>query len=488
MADQIPPPTASAPLTAADAAIIRAEKQLDENTRGRLVQVYGESKRAQGRHIALRRPPRQAWKCRACNQMSDDIRKVCGNCLMPEPGAGAGARPLDKRNVVELRPGKCGDAHTHIRVIAATGRSYRQFTDDGAHTTATTTSTAAAGGGPTSSTPDGEDGMYDDEPECGDDDGAAAAATAGRTTDEHEDNEGEGEEEEGQVPPPAALPPASTHNKERHLPPERGSPFTHFVALPVGTLEAVRASAEGLLAPLRTYVAGVFAAEEAARKATQGGDSAKPPPPAAATHLSPDLVSPTGKLHMTLLLLALPSPADVAFAKELLRVFGGRWAAEAKRQLPPASRGTTGIEVRLRGLHVMPDRDSGRPTPKKASVVYLGLQDGESARAVQSLQTLLHECFAELISDVIRAEVERTKQNLHVTVMNQKWRRSKGAKRPFDATSVLAKFGEAGVAGTDARAAGGGGGAVHVPRLDLCRMGGPNGKDGAYFVEDSIAL
>lgn len=341
---------------------------------------------------------------------------------------------------------------------------------------------------------------------------------------------------------------------------EKGPDFTHFIAIPIGKLPEANASAEALLTELREFLAAredptaarpprrrkkgkkdsapatadtdekknaedtAAVAEEEEEHEEKGEEEEKdgeadgsrpssPPPtagegakgtaqvPATATsHLSTSLVAKTPRLHFTLLLLTLPTPADVRFAGELLEAFGKEWqklkaSILADEASPLAKCFTSGAAqkegsgaasrqrplVSVGGMHVMPTgKDNKKVEMKRATVVYMGFKDEASQQLVTRLQKLLHDTFNEIILD--HEEAERSRAVLHMTILNKKWQR-RGSSRAFDATEVMERFAEASIgAGED------GHDPIPLEVVELNRLGKIDEENTTYIVDASVAL
>ncbi|KPI86959.1 hypothetical protein ABL78_3950 [Leptomonas seymouri] len=490
MAHLIAPPCSVQPMTKEDVAVVQAEKRVDAATREQLIKVYGDSRDPHGRPIDLTRPPRRNWTCPACGKTSTDIRHVCGYCLQPEPGytnqrlicsksgtAEDGAQSTAAEEVLHAdvrRAGTSRDAGVQLLQIPSTERTYRLFSEPHVPTAASHFKPAAVRGDTgVREGVEGEDRAWGDEPNCPEErscgpHGAAVAADA-------------------ELRPP---------NEEKG-----DGAFTHFVSIPLGKLPAITVNATRVLEDLRSFL-GADAHPNHEEEETEDGLSEST---ASSTfHLkssaTPDLVTSTPKLHMTLLMLTLPTREDVEFAKELLQgPFAAAWAAVKEKAVAGRDSsnapslllsGDTSIApahrhplIRLGGgLQVMKaGRDNQLYQPHKASVVYMGIDDPAALATVQQLQRVLHESFAELIQD--RGDAERSRRVLHATIMNKKWRKAHGARRPFDARPILEAFQKACIsAGDDGRQL------FEIPELELCSRQRYDAETGTYAAEAAVRI
>lgn len=512
MAHLIAPPSSVQPMTKEDVAVVQAEKRVDAATREQLVKVYGDSRDPHGRHVPLTRPPHRFWKCPACGRQSTDLRHVCGFCLRPEPGyevnaarrlgGSTAAAPL----AAVQRPGTSRDAGVRLVHVAHTKRTYRVFTEphvpvgkskaaagagDASHRhgvaggggvgdagAAVAAAAAAPGAAGDDDDEEGEDTLWDDEPSCKP---GGCAAQPGAEDDVEDSEDGAAQQQQQQ--------------RRRAEEEQDNGNFTHFIAIPFGKLPVITANATSLLEDLRSFV-GAGGEGEGDAEATAAASSSA----AGKSSATPDLVTSVSKLHMTLLLLSLPRLEDVEFANELLHgPFATAWAATKAKwaaagasaqdktrllsgdatQAPlhrhPLARLAGGLQV-MRAGH-----NNELYHPEAASVVYIGLDAAAGAAAVQELQRVLHESFAELIHDP--EEAARSRRVLHVTIMNKKWRRGRTARRPFDARPIVDAFGEACIgAGED------GSRAFEIPELELCSMRRTDAETGTYLVEATVKI
>ncbi|KPA79144.1 hypothetical protein ABB37_05652 [Leptomonas pyrrhocoris] len=525
MAHLIAPPSSVQPMTKEDVAVVQAEKRVDAATREQLVSVYGDSRDPHGRPIDLTRPPHRNWRCPSCGKVSTDLRHVCGFCLQPEPGYTSqrcanrkGETANDARRTAATtatatavqRAGTSSDAGVQFLQISSTKRTYRVFTEPHLPTAASR-STAARGATKAADMRDAmkveegdedeEDGVWDDEPGCGEGQPCRPGDGGGRDSDE-----------EAAAAAGGGGGAAPTAKVQRRAPKEEkvDGGFTHFVSIPVGKLPAITANATRVLEDLRSFVGAEASpdhAESAGAGAEDTGDVAAPSASSSKTAATPDLVTSTPQLHMTLLMLSLPSREDVEFAKELLQgPFAAAWAAVKEKavaalknkssnssssnvptlllsgdaSLAPAHRHPL---IRLGGgLQVMKaGEDNELYQPQKASVVYMGIDDPAALATVQQLQRVLHDSFAELIQDL--AEAARARRVLHVTIMNKKWRQVRGARRPFDARPILDVFQEACIgAGDDGTQL------FEIPELELCARRRHDDETGTYFAEAVVKI
>ncbi|ESL09647.1 hypothetical protein TRSC58_02630 [Trypanosoma rangeli SC58] len=245
--------------------------------------------------------------------------------------------------------------------------------------------------------------------------------------------------------------------------------YTHFVSLPIGKLSAVRANATLLLEAMKHRCVD----------------------PAAM--VTDDIFTTAPRMHITLLMLSLPTQAAVALAKVCMQ------ALEKKiRMWQETPRSTSGTEtvndecgvlqIHLGGLHVMKGR--GR-NEKKADVLYMGLADAASAALLTTLQKLVYECFAELT--VNNPHGKKQSELLHMTLLNTKWRGGEAAQEgggavekprsriSFDATHIRQEFGNATLRG------GGADGAIVLECIELNALHYDSERE-CYSCECVIAL
>ncbi|RNF20669.1 uncharacterized protein Tco025E_03696 [Trypanosoma conorhini] len=228
--------------------------------------------------------------------------------------------------------------------------------------------------------------------------------------------------------------------------------YTHFVSLPIGKLSAVRPSATLLLQAMKQRCL-----DPAAR-------------------VTDDIFTTAQRMHLTLLMLSLPTQTEVALAKacmEALEKRIGQWQETCGAKAVDTGNDKCGaLQIHLCGLHVMKRR--GRDV-KKADVLYMGLADAASTALVTKLQQLVQESFAELtMNDPCGKERSGL---LHITLLNNKWRGGEAAQGgrgaagappprvPFDATRILQEFGHATLRG------GGTDGAIALECIELNALG-----------------
>ncbi|KAG5503445.1 hypothetical protein JKF63_05584 [Porcisia hertigi] len=505
MAHPTAPPSSAQPKLEEDGTVVQKEKKVDSATREKPLGVHGDSREPHDRRIALTRPPKHSWKCVACGKHSTDIRHVCAFCLSPEPGYGdnpvtscprdgGGAANAGKSAVQPApaqRPGTCEDAGARLQQTSLTKRTYRAFTES--HTPAARASAASPQRG-TSAVPSasvgsalekGNVGMISDyQPDCG-----------GRAFGDAGNKDGNTEGDSATV-----LTPTSNAQRNPTKPNRFSKNFTHFVSIPFGKLPAVTANATRFLEDLRSFVVAKYAESVQEKDMAAAGGATCPGRGAGSlpstSTAAPELVTHTAKLHMTLLLLTLPRREDVEFAKELLRgAFANAWAATKEKWVastdttyalsgsPPLASKHRHPLVRLGGgLQVF--SAGGRDEvcdPKKATVVYMGINDAAGLATVQQMQRVLHESLAEVIDNP--KEAERSREVLHVTIMNKKWGRNQAARHPFDAQPIVEAFPNAAIgAGEDARQP------FEIPELELCAMHRHDPESGAYFVETTVKI
>ncbi|EAN82071.1 hypothetical protein TcCL_NonESM10132 [Trypanosoma cruzi] len=227
--------------------------------------------------------------------------------------------------------------------------------------------------------------------------------------------------------------------------PHRTTSYTHFVSLPIGSLSAVRLNATRLLEEMKTRCVD----------------------PAAM--VTEDIFTTAPRMHITLLMLSLPTPEAITLAKACMRVLEEKLKLWQETQHSNTDNGDCGsLKIHLGGLHVMHGR--GR-NEKKADVLYMGLMDAASSAVVKTLQQLVYECFSELIANDPRGRA--TGRLLHMTLLNTKWRGEKNprdtheeatrtsSRVPFDATCIRQEFGHVSLRG------GGTDGAIVLERVDL---------------------
>lgn len=534
MAHLIAPPSSVQPMTKEDVAVVQAEKRVDAATREQLVKVYGDSRDPHSRTIELTRPPHRSWMCTSCGKVSTDIRHLCGYCLCPEPGycvnerakaakakaeAGMDAR-LTAAEVARSsssgddvrRPGTNNDADVQLLHISSTKRTYRLFTEPHVPTTASYAKASQLTAKMHEEEEEGVmdemdmkegdedkvDDVWDDEPDCGEGQSCRPGSGGGC-------NKCGSSGEAATAASTGARPEA-----ERRPPNEEkvDGGFTHFVSIPLGKLPAITANADRVLEDLRSFVGGADSHAEAEEENGEGED--RNGAAASRSAATPDLVTSTAKLHVTLLMLTLPRREDVEFAKELLQgPFAAAWAAVKEKAVAALQQsennrgnssgasssslllsGDTSIAPARRhpllrlggGLQVMKTgNDNELYQPQKASVVYMGVDDPRALATVQQLQQVLHDSFAELIHDA--DEAERSRRVLHVTLMNKKWRKARGAPRPFDARPIVEVFQDAVIgAGDDGKQF------FEIPELELCSLRRLDAETGTYFAEAVVKI
>ncbi|RNE94982.1 hypothetical protein TraAM80_10465 [Trypanosoma rangeli] len=211
--------------------------------------------------------------------------------------------------------------------------------------------------------------------------------------------------------------------------------YTHFVSLPIGKLPAVRANATLLLEAMRHRCVDPTAM------------------------VTDDIFTTASRMHITLLMLSLPTQAAVALAKVCMQALEKKirtWQETPRStNVTEAADDECGVlQIHLGGLHVMKGR--GR-NEKKADVLYMGLADAASTSLLATLQKLVHECFAELtVNDPYG---KKQSELLHMTLLNTKWRGGEATQegcgavakpRPrisFDATHIRQEFGHVTLSG-----------------------------------------
>lgn len=209
------------------------------------------------------------------------------------------------------------------------------------------------------------------------------------------------------------------------------APPTHFVSLPLrGTATQER---------VRTFTAEAL---------DQHGDATGGP-------LSADVLVPPERLHATLCMLKLHSPAEVARAKEVLR----------KSKVELAGALSAAPPLVLRGLEYMND------DPSAVDVLYARCEAGEAHDALQAAWQLLTARLAEaelLPADDVRADLAG-KLKVHATLVNTRWRKGAGARLALDARGLLASHGEFEF------------GAEPMEELHLSRLAAPFDRASGYY-------
>eukprot|EP00796_Vickermania_ingenoplastis_P007450 gene7450-5248_t len=288
--------------------------------------------------------------------------------------------------------------------------------------------------------------------------------------------------------------------------------YTHFIAIPIGTLPEVRQHLESLVGCMQAMF--VDPAGEASGTAPHQdfgtGTSTTGP-------ITADLFNTVDRMHLTLLLLSLHTDEEVQFAKDLLRSFHLAWETEKKRlQADPSYAACfhDGLPcIRMGGLYIMPPRayqdklqregsfqsDAENELPyaalqkgvdrSKANILFMGVADLASLVLVRHIQKVLKGVFAELLmqqSEGDAGDNRAVSSLIHMTVMNSKWRTT-AAKRPFDARELLETFGGAQSELAD--------GTFPVREAVLCRMstsssgkGGRQGRQGHPQNVSSMAV
>ncbi|EKF27008.1 hypothetical protein MOQ_009279 [Trypanosoma cruzi marinkellei] len=247
--------------------------------------------------------------------------------------------------------------------------------------------------------------------------------------------------------------------------PHKTTPYTHFVSLPIGSLSAVRLNALRLLQEMKSRCVD----------------------PAAM--VTEDIFTTAPRMHITLLMLSLPTPEAIALAKACMRVLEKKIKLWQETRHSSTDNGDCGsLGIHLGGLHLMHGR--GR-NEKKADVLYMGLMDAASSAVVTTLQQLVYECFSELAANDPRGRAMG--RLLHMTLLNTKWRgknvqqdsneeATKASSRvPFDATRIRQEFGNVTLCG------GGTDGAIVLERVDLNALNYDSERE-CYNCECSIPL
>nr|CCC92138.1 unnamed protein product [Trypanosoma congolense IL3000] len=212
----------------------------------------------------------------------------------------------------------------------------------------------------------------------------------------------------------------------------RRKPYTHFISIPFGKVETLRSHAASLL-------------EEMKQRCLD--------PEAGVTE---DIFTTPPRIHMTLLMLSLPTDDAVSLALNCMNTLRERLSEW--RQVNVTNNGD--VSIKLGGLHVM---HGGGQSVNSARVLYMGLADEDSAVVVGELQDIIHECFDELIKDDLHVAESKL---FHVTLMNTKWRVSEGDLREgrrapsFDARRILQYF--SGATLSD--------GSVFLNKVELCAL------------------
>ncbi|KEG07081.1 hypothetical protein DQ04_10991030 [Trypanosoma grayi] len=377
--------------------------------------------------------------------MSVDARHVCGCCLAPEPGVLADTHSSGRNVAVvhtRIEPGVSADPTVRILSLPH-GRCYR-----------------IAAPAPVAA----ERVKHLAE--------VKTTMRAGVPAEEQEDEEEENgvttemKQQQQQSTAPAAGRRDGLLRGGRG--PRNRKPYTHFLSLPIGKLPGVQASAEALLQAIK-------------RRCVDPG-----------AMVTEDIFTTAPRMHLTLLMLSLPTREALAMAVECMRVLQEevrRWQAENYNTNNNSGSNSrpdkdAGLQIRLGGLHVMTGRGQHE---KKADVLYMGLADAASNARVAALQQLVHNCFAEFTTCDPRVEESR---QLHMTLMNTKWRRDGAVsggqdtqakwppRVPFDATRILREFAQATLCGD---------GAVTLERIELNALGYDTAQE-SYPCESVVSL
>lgn len=488
----LPVPGSSVPgrMTKEEVHAVREEKLKDTLMQQELEKLYGSPK-SHTRRVYLTRDRQQLrhwepWSCPSCHQSFKaessggaeiDARRVCGVCVHPEPSTSssrasanlvpllppgeAGREERSSTNMSKIVPVRGG---AEVLKVPLTGRCYRIFPADALPTTAE----APLSSGTTSSNA---------HPAPSRDTAAEAFSSPFNPT----------------VVPFAPFSTATPLGQAAatptgHLP--RRNPnkadYTHFVAIPIGTLSEVQPQLKDLLERI-----------QAEGCSDESGD------------IPPELLNSVERMHITLLLLSLHTPEAVEMATDALRQFQQLWEKQKALLLgqneewfstPARAKAVAGSStnesvkplIRLGGLYVMPPHAQMEKLHDQllypdtlpyhslqkgvdathASVVFMGLGSMESLRMIRHIQDVLFKAFSEVLltlSEEERTAAEASKRLLHLTVLNKKWRSAAG-KRAFDATRVLEKFGDAVIEG------GTGGSVAHgfaVDKVILCPLSEP---------------
>lgn len=281
--------------------------------------------------------------------------------------------------------------------------------------------------------------------------------------------------------------------------------YTHFIAIPIGTLPEVRGQLETLLECMKD----VCVANNDNDNNNNAGNT---------TAITPELFNTVDRMHLTLLLLSLHTAEHIQLARELLMAVGEAWQAEKRKLLQPGSPVEKRFRVvqdsdssatapspspptpqdpkpllRLGGLHVMPPRHLQERNRKllinnnntnrlpyadltngvdasHAAVVFMGLHDVPSLLMVQSIHRVVRRVFSELLMSLGDEDSQDNLELCHMTILNKKWSRN-AAKRPFDATGLLSIFGESCLSGGEEGSMGEEEtGCFPIRELVLCRM------------------
>ncbi|ORX58314.1 hypothetical protein DM01DRAFT_1223172 [Hesseltinella vesiculosa] len=178
--------------------------------------------------------------------------------------------------------------------------------------------------------------------------------------------------------------------------------------------------------------------------------------------ITPDLLIPANKLHMTLGVCKLLSQPDLEKAIQVIK-------QELPAIIQPLVADEQTVCVRLKKLAIMEKQ------PSKARILYIEAQDETKNKILPKLCDAIRDKLME--NGIILDENRPLKAclQIHITLIKARTCKAEEGRSTFDARKILKSHGDLDL------------GMVHLDKLHLMKMG-PLHPDGTYISDGSIGL